>query len=47
MEIRNADVLVIGSGGAGVMAAVEAARAGASDAKKEQPHNHAPLIHFQ
>ncbi len=30
MEIRNADVLVIGSGGAGVMAAVEAARAGAS-----------------
>jgi succinate dehydrogenase/fumarate reductase flavoprotein subunit len=30
MDARKADVLVIGSGGAGVMAAVEAARAGAS-----------------
>jgi succinate dehydrogenase/fumarate reductase flavoprotein subunit len=30
MRTRKADVLVIGSGGAGVMAAVEAARAGAS-----------------
>jgi succinate dehydrogenase/fumarate reductase flavoprotein subunit len=30
METRKSDVLVIGSGGAGVMAAVEAARAGAS-----------------
>ena len=30
MEVRKADVLVIGSGGAGVMAAVEAKRAGAS-----------------
>jgi succinate dehydrogenase/fumarate reductase flavoprotein subunit len=30
MEVRRADVLVIGSGGAGVMAAVEAERAGAS-----------------
>jgi succinate dehydrogenase/fumarate reductase flavoprotein subunit len=30
MEVRKADVLVIGSGGAGVMAAIEAARAGAS-----------------
>ena len=30
MEVRKADVLVIGSGGAGVMAAVEAERAGAS-----------------
>jgi len=29
MEVRKADVLVIGSGGAGVMAAVEAERAGA------------------
>jgi succinate dehydrogenase/fumarate reductase flavoprotein subunit len=30
MQLRKSDVLVIGSGGAGVMAAVEAARAGAS-----------------
>ena len=30
MQVRKADVLVIGSGGAGVMAAVEAERAGAS-----------------
>jgi succinate dehydrogenase/fumarate reductase flavoprotein subunit len=30
MEVQEADVLVIGSGGAGVMAAVEAERAGAS-----------------
>jgi succinate dehydrogenase/fumarate reductase flavoprotein subunit len=30
MQIKKADVLVIGSGGAGVMAAVEAAKAGAS-----------------
>jgi len=30
MQVRKSDVLVIGSGGAGVMAAVEAARAGAS-----------------
>ena len=30
MQVRKADVLVIGSGGAGVMAAVEAAKAGAS-----------------
>ena len=30
MEVRKADVLVIGSGGAGVMAAIEAERAGAS-----------------
>jgi succinate dehydrogenase/fumarate reductase flavoprotein subunit len=30
MELRKADVLVIGSGGAGVMAAVEAERAGAT-----------------
>jgi succinate dehydrogenase/fumarate reductase flavoprotein subunit len=30
MEVRKADVLVIGAGGAGVMAAVEARRAGAS-----------------
>ncbi len=30
MDVRRADVLVIGSGGAGVMAAVEASRAGAS-----------------
>jgi succinate dehydrogenase/fumarate reductase flavoprotein subunit len=30
MQLRTSDVLVIGSGGAGVMAAVEAARAGAS-----------------